>query len=70
MDRLRIQYGNLHGFHYSDRPEGGVQVEISIPYRNAVVDIDRSWSSRRRNVTAQDYTSRMSEPVSPTVDST
>jgi sensor histidine kinase YesM len=67
MDRLRIQYGNLHGFHYSDRPEGGVQVEISIPYRDAVGDNDRR--SLRRNVTAQD-TDRISQPVSSTFDST
>jgi two-component system, LytTR family, sensor kinase len=31
-DRLRIHYGYRHTFRYSDRPEGGAQVEISIPY--------------------------------------
>ena len=31
-DRLRIHYGNRHTFGYSDRPEGGAQVDISIPY--------------------------------------
>jgi len=30
-DRLRIHYGDRHTFQYFDRPEGGVQVEISIP---------------------------------------
>ncbi len=32
VDRLRIHYGNRHTFKYSDRPEGGAQIEISIPY--------------------------------------
>jgi two-component system LytT family sensor kinase len=32
VDRLRIHYGDRHTFKYSDRPEGGAQIEISIPY--------------------------------------
>jgi two-component system, LytTR family, sensor kinase len=32
VDRLRIHYGHRHTFAYSDRPEGGAQVEICIPY--------------------------------------
>lgn len=32
VDRLRIHYGDLHTLKYSDRPEGGAQIEISIPY--------------------------------------
>ncbi len=32
VDRLRIHYENRHTFTYTDRPEGGVQIEISIPY--------------------------------------
>ncbi len=32
VDRLRIHYGNRHAFKYTDRPEGGAQIEISIPY--------------------------------------
>jgi two-component system, LytTR family, sensor kinase len=32
VDRLRIHYGSRHTFKYSDRPEGGAQIEISIPY--------------------------------------
>ena len=32
MDRLRIHYGDGHRFQYSDGPEGGAQIEISIPY--------------------------------------
>jgi two-component system, LytTR family, sensor kinase len=30
--RLRIQYGDRYTLKYSDRPEGGAQIEISIPY--------------------------------------
>jgi two-component system LytT family sensor kinase len=33
IDRLQIQYGDRHTFLYSNRPQGGVQVKISIPYR-------------------------------------
>lgn len=32
VDRLQIHYGYRHNFRYSDRPEGGAQIEISIPY--------------------------------------
>jgi len=35
IDRLQIHYGDRHTFLYSDRPEGGVQIEISIPYGEA-----------------------------------
>jgi hypothetical protein len=35
MDRLQIHYGERHTFLYSDRPEGGVKIEISIPYSEA-----------------------------------
>jgi len=31
-DRLQIHYGDRHTFRYSPRPEGGAQIEISIPY--------------------------------------
>jgi sensor histidine kinase YesM len=34
-DRLRIHYGNRHTFRYSDRAEGGAQVEIFIPCADA-----------------------------------
>jgi hypothetical protein len=29
---LRIHYGHRHTFKYSDAPDGGAQIEISIPY--------------------------------------
>ena len=35
LDRLRIYYGNRYTFKFADRPEGGVQIEISIPYADA-----------------------------------
>jgi hypothetical protein len=35
IDRLQIHYGDRHRFLYSDRPEGGVQIDISIPYSEA-----------------------------------
>jgi LytS/YehU family sensor histidine kinase len=35
IDRLQIHYGDRHTFHYSDRPEGGAQIDISIPYSEA-----------------------------------
>jgi two-component system LytT family sensor kinase len=35
IDRLQIHYGDRHTFLYSDRPEGGVQIGISIPYSEA-----------------------------------
>ena len=35
MDRLQIHYGDRHTFLYSDRPDGGAQIDISIPYSEA-----------------------------------
>ena len=35
IDRLQIHYGDRHTFLYFDRPEGGVQIDISIPYSEA-----------------------------------
>jgi two-component system, LytTR family, sensor kinase len=34
-DRLRLYYKDEFRFQYSDRPEGGVQIDISIPYKKA-----------------------------------
>ena len=34
-DRLRMYFGDHHTFRYFDRPEGGAQVEISIPYSDS-----------------------------------
>ena len=32
-DRLRLQYKDEFSFQYTERPQGGVQIDISIPYR-------------------------------------
>ena len=48
IDRLQIHYGDRHTFLYSDRPEGGVQIDISIPYSEAGDGIARGLSSYRR----------------------
>ena len=32
-DRLRLQYKDAFTFQYTERPQGGVQIEISIPYK-------------------------------------
>jgi hypothetical protein len=34
-DRLRLHYKDSFTFQYTERPQGGAQVEISIPYSNA-----------------------------------
>jgi two-component system LytT family sensor kinase len=34
-DRLRLYYKDEFSFQYTDRPQGGVQVDISIPYKKA-----------------------------------
>lgn len=34
-DRLRLYYKDEFRFRYTDRPQGGVQIDISIPYKKA-----------------------------------
>jgi two-component system sensor histidine kinase AlgZ len=34
-DRLRLHYNDSFTFQYVDRPQGGVQIDISIPYKSA-----------------------------------
>lgn len=34
-DRLRLYYNDEFRFQYTDRPQGGVQIDISIPYKKA-----------------------------------
>lgn len=57
MDRLRIHYGDGHTFRFSDRPEGGAQIEISIPYR-AAGDGNRASSSMREPRDRREWTNR------------
>jgi two-component system, LytTR family, sensor kinase len=47
MDRLRIHYGDRHTFQYCDRPEGGAQIEISIPYAGAGDGIKKTISPEK-----------------------
>ena len=35
IDRLQIHYGDRHTFLYSGLPQGGVQIDISLPYSEA-----------------------------------
>lgn len=35
MARLRLHYKNQFTFRYTDRPQGGVHIDISIPYKRA-----------------------------------
>jgi len=34
-DRLRLYYKDEFRFQYTNRPQGGVQIDISIPYKRA-----------------------------------
>ena len=35
MDRLHLHYNNRYTFQYTDRPQGGVEIDLSIPYKKA-----------------------------------
>jgi hypothetical protein len=35
LARLRLHYGNDFTFQYNDRPEGGVRIDLSLPFRKA-----------------------------------
>jgi two-component system LytT family sensor kinase len=35
LDRLRLHYKDQFTFRYTDRPQGGAQIDISIPYKKA-----------------------------------
>jgi LytS/YehU family sensor histidine kinase len=69
MDRLRIHYGDRHTFQYSDRPEGGVQIEVSIPYRNASDGV-QAHGAMTKPPMRQDRSDRDSWSVVPTVGRT
>jgi two-component system sensor histidine kinase AlgZ len=43
MSRLRLYYKDQFTFQYTDRPQGGVQIDLSIPYKRADdKNVDRS----------------------------
>lgn len=69
MDRLRIHYGDRHTFQYSDRPEGGVQIEISIPYGDTGDGI-RANGSMTKFLTPQDWSDGDSRTAIPTIGRT
>lgn len=50
MDRLRLHYKDQFTFRYTDRPQGGAQVDISIPYKKA--ESERILRSKELYVTA------------------
>jgi hypothetical protein len=35
MDRLQLHYNNQYTFQYTSRPQGGVEIDLLIPYRKA-----------------------------------
>jgi two-component system, LytTR family, sensor kinase len=69
MDRLRIHYGDRHTFRYSDRPEGGVQIEMSIPYGDAGDDI-RANGAMTKLPMPRDRSDRDSWSAVPTIGRT
>jgi two-component system LytT family sensor kinase len=66
MDRLQIHYGNRHRFLYSDRPEGGVKIEISIHYSEAGDGAGASGSINEP-APANDHIDRNSRAAVPTI---
>jgi two-component system, LytTR family, sensor kinase len=66
IDRLQIHYGDRHTFLYSDRPEGGVKIEISIPY-NEAGDGTESSGSIKEPPPAKDRIDQNSRAVVPTI---
>jgi two-component system, LytTR family, sensor kinase len=66
IDRLKIHYGDCHGFLYSDRPEGGVQIEISIPYSEAGEDAG-AVGSISESPSAEDPMDGTSRAAAPTI---
>jgi two-component system LytT family sensor kinase len=69
IDRLQIHYGDRHTFLYSDRPEGGVQIDISIPYSEAGDGIAAAGSIEEPP-SAMDPSDRTSRPTAPTIEYT
>jgi two-component system LytT family sensor kinase len=67
-DRLRIHYGDRHTFQYSDRPEGGAQIEISIPCAIADYSIGANGPTGTP-LSLQDYSHQDSSTVVPAIGS-
>jgi two-component system, LytTR family, sensor kinase len=64
VDRLRIQYGDRHTFKYVDRPEGGAQIDISIPYAAS----GDAGDANRSNGEAQAFVRVKGQDLSDQVD--
>jgi len=65
-DRLRIQYGDRQTFQYFDRPEGGVEIRIAIPYSDAG-DAAMAASSLQEIPAAKARADRESRTAVPTM---
>jgi two-component system, LytTR family, sensor kinase len=46
-DRLRLHYKDSFMFQYTDRQQGGAEIDISIPYKNTEKKTDKAASSAR-----------------------
>lgn len=46
-DRLRLHYADSFTFQYAERPQGGVQIDISIPYKNSEKKTGKAASTLR-----------------------
>jgi two-component system, LytTR family, sensor kinase len=46
-DRLRLQYEDSFTFQYTERSQGGVQIDISIPYKNTEKKTGKAGSTLR-----------------------
>jgi two-component system LytT family sensor kinase len=46
-DRLRLHYKDSFTFRYTERPQGDVQIDISIPYKNTEKNTGRAGSTLR-----------------------
>ena len=65
-DRLQIHYRDRHTFVYSDRPEGGVQIDISIPYSETGDDAG-AVGSIKEPLAAIDCNDQTGRAAAPTV---
>jgi two-component system, LytTR family, sensor kinase len=70
MDRLRIHYGDRHTFRYSDRAEGGAQVEISIPCGEGEEGIKARSARADSAAMSQPDSDEIREETAQTVQST
>jgi two-component system LytT family sensor kinase len=66
IHRLQIHYGDSHTFLYSDQPEGGARIEISIPYSEAG-DGSGASGSIKDPAPANDRMDRNSRAAVPTI---